>query len=246
MLNRVFFFSVFFFFLILLSSVLISQGVVVRRASVQERPIVSLNALEQTTQMHVEVLARLSEIHRQTAAEVATLGQQRTALMKEIAELTARREAETASLRQDQEQGSGEAERDPVPSEGPSSANRPPLPESSTAPKSEPASTSQPRLLVNYSPNRERARTVAAGIVRQLAQNGYTVADMRGVDIRLSTPSIRYFFSDDRSATEMASEIVSTSLRGEGLAPARVRVQNFTWVPRKPSHGTLEVWIPVE
>jgi hypothetical protein len=253
--NRIFFFSSFLLFL--LSFALLSKGMVNQGVSVQERPIVTLSALEQTTQMHMEILTRLSEIHRQTAAEVATLDQQRAALMKEIALLTARREMETAMPDQPQERGLDEAERlktspQTIASEiaehdtEPPSGDQSPLQGAPTAIQSEPASTSRPRVLLNYSPNREKARAVAASIVRQLAQNGYAVADVRGVNVQLSSPSIRYFFPEDRPATTMASEIVATSLGEEGRAPARIRVQNFTWSPRKPAHGTLEVWIPIE
>jgi hypothetical protein len=245
-----------FFLLFLLSVALLFRGMVNQGVSVQERPIVSLNALEQTTRMHMEVLTRLSEIHRQTAAEVATLDQQRTALVKEIAHLTALREAGTARLVKLQEGGaeterlksssqtiaSEIAERDTEPPSGDQS----PLQGPSIAMQSEPTSTSRSRVLLNYSPDREKARAVAAGIVRQLAQNGYEVADMRGVNVQLSSPTIRYFFSEDRPATTMASEIVASSLAEEGRAPARIRVQNFTWSPRKPVHGTLEVWIPIQ
>jgi TolA-binding protein len=253
--NRIFFFS--FFLLFLLSFALLSKGMVNQPVSVQGRPIMSLNALDQTTQMHMEILTRLSEIHRQTAAEVATLDQQRTALVKEIEQLTARREAGTATLDKPQEQAGAEterlksssqviaseiAERDPEPPSGDQS----PLQGPSIAMQSEPASTLRPRVLLNYSPNRERGRAVAAGIVRQLGQNGYAVVDMRGVNVQLSSPTIRYFFPEDRPATTMASEIVAASLGEEGLAPPRIRVQNFTWSPRKPVRGTLEVWIPVE
>jgi len=253
--NRIFFFSC--FLLLLLSFALLSKGMVNQDVSVQDRPTVSLHALDQTTQMHMEILTRLSEIHRQTAAEVATLDQQRSALMKEIAQLTAQREAKTATLTQSQEQGVDATERlksssQTIASEiaerdrEPPSGDQSPLQGLSIAMQSEPAGTSRPRVLLNYSPNREKARAVAAGIVRQLAQNGYAVADMRGVNVQLSSPSIRYFFPEDRPATTMASEIVATSLGEEGRAPARIRVQNFTWSPKKPVHGTLEVWISVE
>lgn len=255
MTNRIFF--SFFLFLLLLSFALLSKAIVSKGISVQERPIVSLNALEQTTKMHMEMLTRLSEIHRQTAAEVASLDQQRTALVKEIEQLTARREAANAALVRPQDQAGPEterpessrqivasemAERDPEPLSGDQS----PLQGQPIAIKSEPASTSQRRVLLIYAPDRERGRAVAAGIVRQLGQNGYAVVDMRGVNVQLSSPTIRYFFPEDRPATTMASEVVATSLGKEGLAPRRIRVQNFTWSPKKPVRGTLEVWVPVE
>jgi hypothetical protein len=253
MTNRVLFFS----FLFLLSFALLSRAMVNQGVSVQEKPVVSLDALEQTTQMHMEILTRLSEIHRQTAAEVATLDQQRTALIKEIEQLTARRDAGNGTLEKPQDQAGAEterpepsrqivaselAERDPEPSSG----NQSPLQVSSIAMHSESVSASQPRVLLIYAPNRERGRAVAAGIVRQLGQKGFAVVDMRGVNVQLSSPTIRYFFPEDRPATTMASEIVAASLDEEGLAPPRIRVQNFTWSQKKPVRGTLEVWVPVE
>jgi hypothetical protein len=255
MFNRIFFFSSLFLFL--LSFALLSRAMVNQGVSIQERPVVSLNALEQTTQMHMEILTRLSEIHRQTASEVAALDQKRIALMEEIEQLTARRDAANRTLASAQDQWGAEAEppdspwqvlasevdeRDPEPPSG----NRSPLQASSIAMHSEPAATPRPRVLLIYAPNRERGRVVAAGMVRQLGQHGYAVVDMRGVNVQLSSPAIRYFFPEDRPATTMASEIVAASLDDEGLAPPRIRVQNFTWSPKKPVRGTLEVWVPIE
>lgn len=210
--------------------------------------------------MHMEILARLSEIHRQKAAEVAALDQQRTALMHEIAELTTRREAEAAMLKELQRQRSAEAERlrtlrQAITSDtlrSPSPAAEPPS-GGVSAPQEPPAATqsvsegtARKRVFVHYAPNREKARVVAERVAHQLGQNGYPVPDIRGVSVQLSSPAVRYFFLDDRSATEMVSEIVAASLREEGLGPARVRVQDFTRSPTKPIRGTLEVWIQLE
>jgi hypothetical protein len=226
------------------------------KAAAQEAPQtreVPETPADQRTLMHMEILTVLSEIHRQMAAEVAALGQQRTALTNEIAGLTAQREAEIAALKELRQQRTAEEERlrairQAIASELeriPPAAREPFLgaPSAPQGPRQQMQSAPK-RVFIHYSPNDQRGRALAERVAERLTQHGFSVPEIRPVGVRLSSPSIRYFFPDDKSATDAIGDIVATSLRDAGATSLPARVQDFTRSSSKPIRGTLEVWIP--
>ena len=86
------------------------------------------------------------------------------------------------------------------------------------------------RIVIHYptSDGRAQARKLAG----QLGHGGSGRAELRAVDIRVSGPTIRYFFRQDRGA---ARKLLDTL--------PKARVQDFTTYARLPRQGTLEIWL---
>jgi hypothetical protein len=76
-----------------------------------------------------------------------------------------------------------------------------------------------------------------------LRSQGFTVAEIRPVDFSIGTPSVRYFFEDDRSASErLVDELGRFFAQTASRAPDHA--SDFTHFAPKPRPGNVEVWLP--
>jgi hypothetical protein len=86
-----------------------------------------------------------------------------------------------------------------------------------------------------------------AGLAERLAEHlrgqGFTVADIRPVDVSIGKPSVRYFFADDRIASERLVDELGRFMEEAG-APAPDQASDFTHFTPKPRPGNVEVWLP--
>lgn len=232
-------------------------------------PAATLESYRAAEQQHLEILSRLSEAHRQMASEVAALTQQRAALTREIDALTKRRQSEAQTLARVEAQRrdvaaqlaalrqtlASETARPPVPQAEPppAQAATPPLAAvqasgsgADAAPPQGRGAAESPRVIVRYSSRQKRGAEIAWLVADRLVQHGYTLAEVRAVQAPVSSAEIRYFFAEDRGATDLIGTVVTATLRASNANAAAARVQDFTRAPSKPSEGTLEVWVPAE
>lgn len=121
-----------------------------------------------------------------------------------------------------------------IPSEGRQAAAAMPRPASASATPERDAPT---RVVIHYTAARPPSEQAAAELARVLRARGFPVAELRGVPMRIRRPSIRYFFAEDRSATEALEREVEPFTGESRVVPM------LGYMP-KPRPGTLEVWIP--
>ena len=69
------------------------------------------------------------------------------------------------------------------------------------------------------------------------------MADIRPVDFRIGKPSVRYFFEDDRSASERLVDELGGFLE-DAASRAPDHASDFTHFVPKPRPGNVEVWLP--
>jgi sulfocyanin len=98
------------------------------------------------------------------------------------------------------------------------------------------------RVFIHFADHRKVA-ALAKRLADHLRRQGFIVADVRPVDFTISKPSVRYFFEDDRSASEGLVEELSRSFE-EGTSLAPDHASDFTHYLPKPRPGTVEVWLP--
>ena len=80
-------------------------------------------------------------------------------------------------------------------------------------------------------------------LAEHLRRQGFTVADIRPVDFSIGKPSVRYFFEDDRSASErLVAEF--GRFMDEAGARALKQASDFTHFMPKPRPGNVEIWLP--
>ena len=89
---------------------------------------------------------------------------------------------------------------------------------------------------------RTRQVSSQALVLEHLRGQGFTVADIRPVDFGIGKPSVRYFFDDDRSASERLVAELGRFLHDAG---ARVpdQASDFSHFTPKPRPGNVEVWL---
>jgi hypothetical protein len=97
------------------------------------------------------------------------------------------------------------------------------------------------RVFIHHFADDHRVAALAERLADHLQRQGFTVADIRPVDLTISKPSVRYFFEDDRSASERLVEELSRFFE-EGTSPDHA--SDFTHYLPKPRPGTVEVWLP--
>jgi hypothetical protein len=99
------------------------------------------------------------------------------------------------------------------------------------------------RVFIHHVTERAADAALAHRLADHLQRQGFTVADIRPVDFSIGQPSVRYFFEDDRSASERLVDAL-----GRFFEEAALRVpdhaSDFTHFVPKPRPGNVEVWLP--
>ena len=99
------------------------------------------------------------------------------------------------------------------------------------------------RVFIHHVAHHHRVAALAERLADHLRRQGFTVADIRPVDFTISKPGVRYFFEDDRSASERLVEELGRFFEEEtSLAPDHA--SDFTHYLPKPRPGNVEVWLP--
>lgn len=123
---------------------------------------------------------------------------------------------------------------------GAGSADIAPVPTPATEP--EPTVAASPRVFVHYSSEQPGAADAAAEVAGNLREQGFTVADIRAVPLRIDTASVRYFYPGDRAKAEALHDALGSALRGRGFSAGDLK--SMTGYDPAPRRGTLEVWVP--
>lgn len=124
-----------------------------------------------------------------------------------------------------------------------------PAPESEAAPvepeaEPEPAIAATPRVFVHYSAEQPGAAEAAALVADSLRAQGFAVADIRAVPVRIDTASVRYFHAGDRATAEALHDAVGNALRGRGFSAGDLK--SMAGYDPAPQRGTFEVWVPTD
>jgi hypothetical protein len=99
------------------------------------------------------------------------------------------------------------------------------------------------RVFIHHVADHHGVAALAERLADHLRRQGFNVADIRLVDFTISKPSVRYFFEDDRGASEGLVKELSRFFEEEtSLAPDHA--SDFTHYLPKPRPGTVEVWLP--
>jgi hypothetical protein len=89
----------------------------------------------------------------------------------------------------------------------------------------------------------QRDGALALRLADYLRGQGFTVADIRTVDVSIDKRSVRYFFTSDRAASQrLVEQLGRFSEKGRSLAPDHA--SDFTHFVPKPRPGSVEVWLP--
>jgi hypothetical protein len=99
------------------------------------------------------------------------------------------------------------------------------------------------RVFIHHFAGRDADAALAERLAGHLRGQGFTVADIRPVDFSVSKASVRYFFEDDRSASERLVDEFGRFLEDAG-ARAPDQASDFTHFTPKPRPGNVEVWLP--
>jgi hypothetical protein len=104
-------------------------------------------------------------------------------------------------------------------------------------------SSGEIRVFIYHVADHHGVAAVAERLADHLRRQGFTVVDIQPVDFTISKPSVRYFFEDDRSASErLVEELARFFQEGTSLAPDHA--SDFTHYLPKPRPGNVEVWLP--
>jgi hypothetical protein len=99
------------------------------------------------------------------------------------------------------------------------------------------------RVFIHHTANRGGDAALAQRLADHLRGQGFTGADIRAVDFSIGKASVRYFFDDDRSASERLVEELGRFLEG-AASRAPDHATDFTHFTPKPRSGNVEVWLP--
>jgi hypothetical protein len=99
------------------------------------------------------------------------------------------------------------------------------------------------RIFIHHTAGREGNAALAQRLAEHLRGQGFAVADIRPVDFSIGKASVRYFFEDDRSASEQVVAELGRVLEEAG-ARAPDQASDFTHFTPKPRPGNVEVWLP--
>ena len=111
-------------------------------------------------------------------------------------------------------------------------------------PEPEPAVAAPPWVFVHYSSEQPGAADAAAEVADSLRAQGFAVADIRAVPIRIATASVRYFHAGDRANAEALHDALGSALRGRGFSAGDLK--SMAGYDPAPQRGTLEVWVPTD
>jgi hypothetical protein len=98
------------------------------------------------------------------------------------------------------------------------------------------------RVFIHHTAGRAGDAALAQRLADHLRGQGFTVADIRPVDFRIGKASVRYFFEDDRSASERLAADFGRFMQEAG-ARAPDDASDFTHFMPKPRPGNVEVWL---
>ena len=100
------------------------------------------------------------------------------------------------------------------------------------------------RVFIHHVAHRQGDAALARQLADYLRRQGFTVADIRPVDLSIGKPSVRYFFARDRAASRRLVEEVSRFFE-ETPSQAPDDASDFTHFMPKPRPGNVEVWLPI-
>jgi len=99
------------------------------------------------------------------------------------------------------------------------------------------------RVFIHHAADRYGDAALAQRLADHLRSQGFTVADIRPVDVRIEKPSVRYFFEDDRRASERLVDELGRFFE-EASSGAPDHASDFTHFVPRPRPGNVEVWLP--
>jgi hypothetical protein len=99
------------------------------------------------------------------------------------------------------------------------------------------------RVFIHHVADHYGDAALAQRLADHLRRQGFTVADIRPVGVRIEKPSVRYFFEDDRSASERLVDELGGFFE-EATSRAPDHASDFTHFVPKPRPGNVEVWLP--
>jgi hypothetical protein len=98
------------------------------------------------------------------------------------------------------------------------------------------------RIFIHHDAASADDAALAPRLADHLRQEGFVIADIRPVDLRIDAPSVRYFFDRDRSdGRRLVEELNRFFDSAPNRAPARA--SDFTHYTPKPHPGNVEVWL---
>lgn len=98
------------------------------------------------------------------------------------------------------------------------------------------------RVFIHYPNGNAAALARAQRIAQRIASDGYEVAEVRGVDIDIETPSVRYFFDAEAEVGRDLREVLASDALD--FHTDEVRLLDLRSFEPRPRAGTLEVWLP--
>ncbi len=99
------------------------------------------------------------------------------------------------------------------------------------------------RVFIHHVAHHQGDAALARQLADHLQRRGFTVADIRPVDLSIGKPSVRYFFARNRAASRRLVEEVSRFFE-ETPSQAPDDASDFTHFMPKPRPGNVEVWLP--
>jgi len=103
--------------------------------------------------------------------------------------------------------------------------------------------TGEIRVFIHHVADRGGDAALAQRLANHLRGQGFAVADIRPVDFSIRKPSVRYFFDDDRSASERLVDELGRFFEEAALRTPD-HASDFTHFVPKPRPGNVEVWLP--
>jgi hypothetical protein len=103
--------------------------------------------------------------------------------------------------------------------------------------------TGEIRIFIHHVAGHQEDVVLAQQLADHLRRQGFTVADIRPVDFSIRKPSVRYFFDDDRSASERLVDELGRFFEEAALGTPD-HASDFTHFVPKPRPGNVEVWLP--
>jgi len=99
------------------------------------------------------------------------------------------------------------------------------------------------RVFIHHVADDHADAALARRLADHLRRQGFAVADIRPVDVRIEKPSVRYFYEGDTSPSErLVDELGRFFQRAASGAP--VHASDFTHFVPKPRPGNVEIWLP--
>lgn len=101
----------------------------------------------------------------------------------------------------------------------------------------------QARIFLHFTAGDEGSATRAQALRDALQRRGAGFVQLVPVRFAIGTPSVRYFYPEDRLTAQRLLQTARGGLAGDGK-PAPTEPTDFTRFRPSPSPGTIEVWLP--